>query len=136
MEFIQLEQELKNLETTARTLGNLQLLYWLKQLQLAYDMLLERYAPLKVDDRAYLISTANLDGEHAPGWQGCFHFLRLGAACVVREVKVIDGHWRFFVTFEEESWIDRDSKRQLIGERHWFSFGEGYLAKEPPNLEP
>jgi hypothetical protein len=125
-----LRSGLENLQKAVRDLEGLQLPYQVGNLIAAYEMLVTRYAPLKVGQRACLVSDEGLNAVFAPGWVGCFHFIQVGAACRVEEVSVIGGKWRFLVTFEQESWMGDDKQVHYVYDpnRHWFSFGEQHLA--------
>jgi hypothetical protein len=110
--------------------------YWLEKLILSYKLLLGRYAPFKVGDCVQLAVTPNITVDTAPGWLGCQHFLIAVAPGVVESVDVGSRGLWYRVSFDNESWIDRDGieHKVTIG-RHVFSFGEDALSALPEIVE-
>jgi hypothetical protein len=113
--------------------------FYLRELVAAHDLLMTRYAPLKVRDRVVLVKAP--DYADAPSWKHCEHFLVPGAAGVVVDATCGERGFRFEVLFDAESWIDTTGHGRPKGtvvpiehdKRHRFCFGEGWLEREPSN---
>ena len=113
--------------------------YYLRELVGAHDMLMSRFAPLKVGDRVVL--TKAPDYKKAPGWSHSAHFLVPGAAGVVVDAGCGVHGFRFDVLFDDESWVDNSGYQRAKGSvvpmeperRHRYGFGEGWLERETAN---
>lgn len=104
--------------------------YYLEELAASHELLMTRFAPIKVGDRVRLTRVPNF--ESAPGSVPSKHFLVVGALGTVRESSCGRRGFRFSVEFDDESWIDRAGSVIPIEpkDRHTFSFGENSLAQE------
>lgn len=104
--------------------------YYLTELAAAHDLLMDRFAPFKVGDRVKLTKSPD-----APGWTHCRHFLVPGALGTVMFAECGSRGFMFFITFDDDSWIDETGFKRPIGTRVYreegerlnFQFGEGWL---------
>jgi hypothetical protein len=131
MNIDKLREAAKALQFAMRLFDSGPLDYHLLELSAAYELLMSRYAPFKVGDRVRLLRAP--DFNKSPGWRGCEHFLVAGANGEVRTAECGSDGFRFGVVFDEESWVNcHDQSVHPIGEgnRHQFSFGEGWLEHE------
>lgn len=103
------------------------------QLIRAQDLLISRYAPFKVGDRAVLTRTPEITREKSCGWMGSRHFLVEGRAGVISEVEIWDGKFRFGFEPDNQTWICSfgNHEENPVDRPHSYSFGESWLAPEP-----
>jgi hypothetical protein len=88
--------------------------YYIEKVRDQIDLLFERFCPFKVGDRVQIRVAPRIDKEHAPGWIGSEHFLVVGAIGTVIERDANKRGFFFQVTFDDESYIDREGKKHLI----------------------
>jgi hypothetical protein len=110
-------------------LGSGPLDFYLCELAASYNLLMERFAPFKVGDRVALSRTPNITSETAPGWMSCRHFLVKGATGTVKEANCGQGGFRFGIVFDDDSWIDRNGKKQPTTSPGMFMFAEDALSR-------
>ena len=104
--------------------------YYLKKLFKAREVLLTRFAPFKVGDRVTL--SGPLVIEPNSGWNHCRHFLVPGEPATVRDSDCdLDGNFRFYIEFDNETWIDPEGKVQPVSSKHVFCFFEKQLTLLP-----
>jgi hypothetical protein len=121
----------KLIEQGMRRLSGGPLDYYLKQLVKARELLLTRFAPFKVGDRIILWHTPIIEPES--GWYCSRHFLVAGSLGTVKESDCDgEGRLRFYVEFDNETWIDYDGKEQPVISKHRFCFFEQQLILEQP----
>lgn len=122
-----IERACKMLDEASSILGGGPLSFYLRELNAAYKLLIDRYAPFKPGHRVRLKSTPLITPEKSHGWMGCRHFLVKGAKATVEEVGCGEGGFTFHIIFDDETWIDQEGKKRKPTSRHHFAFGEDSL---------
>ena len=102
--------------------------YTMKCLLAARDLLLNRFAPFKVGDRVTL--TKNLEISSGHSWYGFRHFLVPGEPATVESSDCNDdGKLRFFIVFDNETYIQNGEKKPVMSDsKHSYMFFEGDLV--------
>jgi len=97
----------------------------------AYRTLTEEYATFRVGQRVTVC-----DGYVPPeGLKHDRHFMVPSNAATVCHVSVsTDGHLRYEVTFDRETWIDRDGVEKPVIQKHRYTFFEKELQGVPVEL--
>lgn len=104
--------------------------FYLDELTACYDLLINKYAPFKVDDIVILTRTPEISNEVSHGWMGAKHFLIKGARGRIQSVSCGSRGFRFDVIFDNETFIDYLTKEpKAPTEKHCFAFGEDWLVK-------
>src|SRR3974390_3536503 len=89
------------------------------------------YAKFKRGDRVQLAHDIDCGG--APGWLGCAHFLKEGAAATVREIYFGKNKFGYSVVFDVETFISPTTGKTLpVTTKHMFWLKESDLAPERP----
>ena len=107
--------------------------YFINDLIGCYELLIERFAPFKADDRVALTKPPVIDSKNH-GWYGSRHFLVKGAKGTVRSVHVSRSGFSADVEFDDESWIsdvgpDKGKIHKTAPkDRHVYGFHEDYLV--------
>lgn len=99
----------------------------IRQVVDSYLSMFDRFCPFAVGDRVALTKT--LDISEDSGWYSCRHFLIEGAVGTITQRGYSDGQFQFYVTFDDETWIDRDDNEQPVDDKHVFSLSESVLKK-------
>ncbi len=68
--------------------------------------------PFAVGQRVELSVTPVINNREAWGWLGAKHFLVEGAVATVVERQFYEGHFRFGLHFDDESWIHFETKEK------------------------
>ena len=118
------------LETLQRDNGLTNFVDQLQQLIRAKDMLITRFSPLKVGDRAVLTKTPEITRDISPGWYGSKHFLVEGRGGVITDVEVYNGKFRYGFQPDNQTWINFDKKEAPLDRPHQYSFFESWLIQE------
>jgi hypothetical protein len=103
--------------------------YTLTKLSLAYDVLMNVYAPFKINDRVVLVNTPKMVQDHL---HGCRHFIIAGACGTVAETDLLpSGEIVYMVIFDDESWINLSGHIESVPlmSRHSFMMKECDLEK-------
>lgn len=73
--------------------------------------------------------------EKGSGWAGCTHFMYQGSPAVVKEVWYVrdykdptKGDYMYYVTFDDETWVDKYGDTHLVDEKALFMIAEGELV--------
>jgi hypothetical protein len=104
--------------------------YYLERLSRCYDFLLT-LAPLQPGTRVMLTETPVITERESSGWYGSKHFLVQGALATVRAVHADHDGFSYDVEFDEDSWIDHDTKEihyREAAERGLFHFRPKWLT--------
>ena len=104
--------------------------YTVRCLTKAYELLVNKYAPIVIGDRVVLVN--HVDFNKASGWSGAKHFLKPGALGTAKTVSVDgDGFFRIGVIFDNESYVNFKETVVLISDENKsiYEFYEGYLKK-------
>jgi hypothetical protein len=112
--------------------------YYMSKLTGCYDLLIDRFAPFKVGDTVELIQTPVISETEAWGWMAGKHFLVEGARGVVREVDVDGQGFRALVAFDDDSWIEHNTKIVHAippKDRGLYSFKERWLRNCTTNAK-
>ncbi len=89
--------------------------------------------PYKVGDLVSLVKTPEITEKKSWGWLGAKHFLKEGAIGRINEISFHDGLFFFYVTFENETWIDYEGVERPVSRLANYSFSEHWLA--PANYD-
>jgi len=84
--------------------------------------------PFQVGDLVKLTKTPEITKEKSWGWLCAKHFLIEGATGRVAVREFYDGLFRFYVVFDNESWIDHNGKVNAVDRQSHYSFSENWLA--------
>ena len=102
------------------------------------DCLLAAYKTLTEDYAAFRVGqlVAVRDGYMPPeGWKHSRHFMVPANAATVCHVSVSsDGHLRYEVVFDRETWIDQRGLEQPVIQKHRYTFFEKELQPVPVEL--
>jgi len=96
----------------------------------SYQNMFERFCPYKVGEEVELNQTLKVDDT---GWRDCKHFLIEGATAVIIVRDFRDGKFRFYVKFNDDSWVDcRTGQINLREEsqRRLFLLSEEFLRSK------
>lgn len=105
--------------------------YYLENLAAAYDAVTTQYAPFKVGERVKLASTPDINEKDSWGWLGAKHYLVKGSGGTVKEVSYGTKGFQFYVSFDDESWIDsRTGEVNPTPHQHTYHFKEEWLRAE------
>jgi len=103
--------------------------FYLKKMAEYAEALFSRFAPKRRGDTAILRHAPEISEKVAPGWMASKHFLVAGAVGTVDSVDYYDGKFRIGVVFVDESWIDRDGKKQPVTTgKHVYVLSEDEVA--------
>ena len=95
----------------------------------AYNTLVNEYAAFKVGQRVELRDVPKAALDQGSGWWHCRHFLVPRNGGTIQHVSCSsDGHMRYDVVFDRETWIDRDGKEQPVISKHVFCLFEKELV--------
>jgi hypothetical protein len=89
------------------------------------------FAKFQIGSRVCL--AADYDCSDAPGWNGCQHFLKRGAAATVQECDFRKGRFVYAVEFDRETWMDGKIERP-VSSKHTFTFAETHLVPIEPAM--
>lgn len=91
--------------------------------------LMDRFCPYNVGDYVELTRTFECDRSH--GWYGYKHDLVKGATAKVvsRDYDYKTSKFRFYLEFDDESWIDSKGDRQSVVSKHIFNFSEDWITR-------
>ena len=119
----------KMLDEASGILGGGPLSFYLKEMNAAYQLCVDRFAPFKPKSRVKLKETPTINEKESHGWIGCKHFLVKGAKATVEEVGCGEGGFVFAVIFDDETWIHPHTGEKMKHDRpHSFMFGERWLV--------
>jgi hypothetical protein len=65
----------------------------------------------------------------ASGWAHCKHFLKEGEPATVSDVDYDQGHYRYEIVFDNETWIDKDKNKRVVTRKHTFCFWQKELKR-------
>jgi hypothetical protein len=123
----EITEGVKLIEQGMRRLATGPLDYNLKKLVKARELLLTRFAPFKVGDRVTLAKELYVAPDS--GWIFCKHFLVPGSVGRVKDSDCdADGRLRFFIEFENQTWIDREGVEQPMDKKSLFCLFEDQLV--------
>jgi len=106
--------------------------YFTKRIKEYIEGLFERFCPFRVGDRVVLSKTPIITKEKSWGWKGSKHFLKKGAAAVIREIDYCRGKFVYGLIFDNETWWDSTNKiARPINQKHIYTFSEDYIEKSP-----
>ena len=125
-----IERACKMMDEAGSILGGGPLSFYLREMNAAFRMCIDRFAPFKVGDRVKLAKTPTITEKESWGWMGCKHFLVKGAKATVEEVGCGEGGFTFSMLFDDETWIHPHTGKKMKHERpHHFMFGEQWVEK-------
>lgn len=103
----------------------------ISRLELANQMLFERFCPFKTGQVVRLAKTPVINEQNAHGWLGSKHFLKAGALATIAERSLTykGDKFEYALIFETESWMDSNGHIHPVEEknRHTYSFSEDYV---------
>lgn len=108
-------------------LDNGPLEFYLTELAAAHDLLMERFAPFKVGDRVTLREAPQISEKINWGWLSGKHYLIPGEAATVVEASCGSSGFRFYLEFDNETWLDHGEPRP-VSRKHTYCFGEDDLC--------
>jgi len=120
---------IKKIEEGCRLLSSGPANYYLQEVVGAYNYLVNRFSPFKVGDRVELAETPEI--KECSGWWSSRHFLKTGEKCKIKEIECDSNGFRYFVEFDNESWIDRSNVEYKIKDKYVYPFREKYLRFTP-----
>lgn len=88
-------------------------------------------SPFKEGDHVALTETPDINYETSWGWMGAKHFLVEGAVAIVNQVEFRKGQFWFYLTFDDETWIDHEGVKQLPTRKAHYCFSERWVEKAP-----
>ena len=96
----------------------------------AYSTLVNEYAAFKVGQCVELRAVPKAALDKGSGWWHCQHFMVPGNSATIQHVFCsIDGHVRYDVVFDRETWIDMQGNEQPVISKHAFCFFEKELTQ-------
>lgn len=98
-----------------------------KQVIDSYLSMFNRFCPFRIGDRVRLIKTLDISPDS--GWYHHRHFLTKDSPGTVVERGYSDGRFTFYVTFDNETWIDSDGNKNPVENLHWFALNEHLLER-------
>lgn len=104
MDIDKLKDAIKTLQSGMDKLARGPANYYLDCLQVAHDLLVNKYSPFLKGQRVELAKT--LDISDTSGWRGSRHFLIEGSRGTVTDVEVGSNGLLIFVRFDKETYFD------------------------------
>lgn len=100
--------------------------YYLAKLVEHSEALLDRYAPLKVGQRAVIARHIKCEN----GWAGCERTLAVGATGTIHSVDFDHGQFVFAFLPDKEWWVDSQGHERLADSPHTYRLSEKAVAAE------
>lgn len=124
-----IERACKMMDEASGILGRGPLSYYLREMNAAFRMCIERFSPFKAGDRVRLAKTPTINEKESWGWMSAKHFLVKGAKATVQEVGCGEGGFTYTLVFDDETWIHPHTKEKMKHDKpHHYTFGEKWLV--------
>lgn len=101
--------------------------YYLEKLVEHSEALLERYAPLKVGQKAVIVGKVKCEN----GWAGRERTLAMGATGTISSVDFAKGKFWFDFVPDHEWWKDHEGNEHETDRPHSYCLSEKFLAASP-----